>query len=139
MGKILCIGISGQITWQPSLLPRWFIGRTIDSYCSSPIQFSNFVKAYSRTAENRKHFVRPWNMFWLFTEIYWSLDEVILEQYWRVLYSVFKVVYNNYYFSDFLQYVFTLTAGKMATENNSSEIRNPKTSRASQLNLELRY
>jgi hypothetical protein len=33
-------------------------------------------------------------------EIYWSLDEVILEQYLRVLYSGFKVVSNNYYFSN---------------------------------------
>jgi hypothetical protein len=38
-------------------------------------------------------------MFCLFTEIYWSLDEVILEQCWRVLHSGFKVVSNNYYFS----------------------------------------
>jgi hypothetical protein len=50
-------------------------------------------------------------MFWMFKQIYWSLEEDILEQYWRVLYSGLKVVSNNYYF----QYVFTLTAGKMAT------------------------
>jgi hypothetical protein len=39
--------------------------------------------------------------FWvkMFTEIYWSLVEVVLGQYWRVLYSGFRVVSNNYYFS----------------------------------------
>jgi len=37
---------------------------------------------------------------YVFTEIYWSLDEVILERYWRVLYSVFKVVTKNYNFSN---------------------------------------
>jgi hypothetical protein len=30
--------------------------------------------------------------------VYWSLDEVILEQYWRVLFSGCKGVSNNYYF-----------------------------------------
>jgi hypothetical protein len=34
-------------------------------------------------------------MFCLFTEIYWSLDEVILEQNWGVLYGGFLVVSNN--------------------------------------------
>ncbi len=50
-------------------------------------------------------FVRPSNMLWLFTEIYWSLGEVILELYWRVFYSSFKEVFNNYYLSNmFLPY-----------------------------------
>ncbi len=57
--------------------------------------------------------MRPSNMFSLFTEIYCSRDEVILEQFWRLLYSGFKVVFNNYLL--LLQYVFILTAGKMAT------------------------
>jgi hypothetical protein len=38
-------------------------------------------------------------MFGLFTEIYWNLDEVILEQCWRVLNSGLRVVANNYDFS----------------------------------------
>ncbi len=33
-------------------------------------------------------------MFCLFTEIYWSLDEVILEQYWSVLYIGFGECYT---------------------------------------------
>ncbi len=39
--------------------------------------------------------------FWRekFTEIYRNLDEVILEQYWRVFYSGFGEVSPNYYFS----------------------------------------
>ncbi len=60
------------------------------------VHWLNFVKAYLRTAEKQNIFVRPSIMLWLFTEIYWSLDEVILELYWGVLYSGFKEVSNNY-------------------------------------------
>jgi hypothetical protein len=61
-------------------------------------------------------------MLGLFTEIYWSLDEVILELYWRVLYTSFKVVSNNYYFS--------ITVGKVTTviahQRNILEIQKPE-------------
>jgi hypothetical protein len=50
-------------------------------------------------------------MFCLFTEIYWNLDEVILEQYWRVLYNGLKVI-SVIIISPIS---FHLTAGKMAT------------------------
>jgi hypothetical protein len=40
----------------------------------------------------------------LFTEIYWIVDEVIVESYWRVLYSDFEEVQEIL----FLQNVFTL-------------------------------
>jgi hypothetical protein len=56
-------------------------------------------------------------MFCLFTEIYWSLVEVILEQNWRVLLSGFKVVSNDYYFSNMSS---PFTAGKMATAHQIS-------------------
>jgi hypothetical protein len=51
-------------------------------------------------------------MFCLFTEIYWSVYEVILKQYWKVLYSDFEEISNRYYFSNI--YVFTVTIGEMA-------------------------
>ncbi len=47
-----------QISWRPSFLPHWLIGWTIDSYwfiVLALILSSYFVKAYSRTAEKRKH------------------------------------------------------------------------------------
>ncbi len=37
------------------------------------------------------------------------MEDVILKQYWREIYSGFEKVSNNYYYSKF----FTLTAGKM--------------------------
>jgi hypothetical protein len=40
---------------------------------------------------------RPLNIICLFTEIYWSVDEVILKQYWTVVYSDFEEVSNKYY------------------------------------------
>jgi hypothetical protein len=35
-------------------------------------------------------FVRPSIMLLLFTEINWNLDEIILERYWRLLYSALQ-------------------------------------------------
>jgi hypothetical protein len=54
MSEILCIGVRCLITWRPSLLP---IGSLVELLLPiGPLfQFSNFVKAYSRTAK-RKHF-----------------------------------------------------------------------------------
>jgi hypothetical protein len=77
---------------------------TID-FCSSivpaPIKFSYFVKACSRTAEKHKHFCAALEyVLAVHRNLSWSLDEVILEQYWKVLYSGFKAVSNNYYFSN---------------------------------------
>ncbi len=60
MGDIPCIGVLCQITWRSSLYP---IGPLVELLIPiGPLfqllytQFSNFVKAYSRTAEKRKHF-----------------------------------------------------------------------------------
>ncbi len=44
--------------------------------------------------------MQPSNKFCLFTQIYWSMGEAILEQYWKLFYSGFKEVSNNYYFSN---------------------------------------
>ncbi len=96
----------GEINVLDKLLgspPCYLIGSLVELLTSigpSPIQFCNFVKAYQRTAEKHKHFCAALNYVCLFTEIYRSLDEIILEQYWRVLYIGFKVVSNNYYFSN---------------------------------------
>ncbi len=80
-------------------------------------------------------FVQSSNMFCLFKEIYWSLDEVILGKYWRFLYSGFKVVTKIYYLSN----MFHLNRSENRNCNSSSEkhLRNPKTSKGSQLDLEL--
>ncbi len=88
--------------------------------CSSSNIVFNFVKTYSRIAEKCKHFVRPSNMLCLFTEINWSLDEVILEQYWNNTIQY----WNNTMFL-FLQYLFNLSAVKMAHHKNILEIQKP--------------
>jgi hypothetical protein len=76
--------------------------------------FSNFEKAFTRTAEKRKHFGAPLEYVLRAhrnLEIYWSLDQVILDQYLSNM------------------YVFTLTDGKMATarahQRNILEIQKP--------------
>jgi hypothetical protein len=89
MGEILCFGVCCRILGGPPCYP---IGSLVELL--TPI-LQAFLKAYSRIAEKHKQS----RICWLLTEIYLSLDEVILEQYWRVLYSGFKVVSNNYYFS----------------------------------------
>jgi hypothetical protein len=68
-------------------------------------------------------------MFYLFTEIYWSLDEVILEQYWRV----FTVVLKETPIVIISPMCFHLHLCENDNWDSSSEkhLRNPKTSRAS--------
>jgi hypothetical protein len=40
-------------------------------------------------------------MICLFPEIYWSVDEIILKQYWRVLFNDFEEMSpNKFYFSN---------------------------------------
>jgi hypothetical protein len=36
-------------------------------------------------------------MICLFSEIFWRVEEVILKQYWRVLYEDSEEVFNEYY------------------------------------------
>ncbi len=72
----------------------------------------SFLTLYKPIREPRSVniFVLPSNMFWLFTEIYWSLDEVIFCNHTGECYTV---VLNNS--PIIIIYQFTLTAGKMAT------------------------
>ncbi len=95
MGEILCIGVRCKITWSPSLLPHWYIGWTIipiGPLLQLQYSFLTLQKPIRGPQRSENIFVRHSNMFYLFTEIYQSQDEVILEQYWRVLYSGFKLV-----------------------------------------------
>ncbi len=110
MGEIQYIGVHCHITWWPSLLPYWFIAWTINSYWSiiqASLKGFLTLKKLFRGLQR----VRPSNMFCVLTEIYWSLDQVILDQYFSKI------------------YVFTLTDGKMATprahQRNILEIQKP--------------
>jgi hypothetical protein len=71
-------------------------------------------------------FAQSSNMFWLFTEIYWRVDEVIFEQHWRVLYST--VILKSLPISIICPISFHLTAGKMANsighQSNILKIQN---------------
>jgi hypothetical protein len=115
MGEILYIGVHCQVTWWPSLLPYWFIAWTINSYWSiiqASLKGCLTLKKLFRVLQRSVNILEsPSNMFCVLTEIYWSLEQVILEQ----------------YFSN--MYVFTLTDGKMATprahQRNILEIKKP--------------
>jgi hypothetical protein len=75
-------------------------------------------------------------MICLFPEIYWNVDEIILKQYWRVLYSDFEEMSPNKFFSPIY---FQLNHWKNGKCNSSSEehLRNPKTNKGSYLDIEL--
>ncbi len=103
MGEILCwSSLPSYLATLLVLLPHWFIGRAIDSYWSIVPAPTQFVKAYSRTAEKCTLFCAALEVEYVFP-VHRDLLESgrgILEQYWRVLYSRFKIVSDNYYLSN---------------------------------------
>jgi hypothetical protein len=82
MGEIICNGIGCQTTWRPSLLePIFSLDELLILFgiVSASIQFSSSVTANWRASGKCKKNARPSNMVCLFTYIYWSVDEVIVE------------------------------------------------------------
>ncbi len=64
-------------------------------------------------------------MFWLFIEIYWKVDWVIFEQYWRVLqYSEFEEVFKKCHLSNKLSPYCWEKGNAIAHQNNILEIQN---------------
>jgi hypothetical protein len=112
MKENISIRVPCQITWRSSLFPigSWDeilipIGPLFQ------LQFSRLIKAFWRSAEKCKK-------IYLFTKIYWSVDEIKFEiirksgrgHSARAMYSSFEEVSNQLLL--FLLYVSTLTAGK---------------------------
>jgi hypothetical protein len=91
------------ILW-PNLLAAlldsfWFIKWTVDFGPLFRFQY-NFLawkKLIGRSQRNLEVLAQRLNMFCLFTEIYWSVDEVILKQYWRRVLCDFEEVSNMFY------------------------------------------
>ncbi len=71
----------------------WFISSTLDTYQSSllaPIFFSKLLKDYIQ-GQQRKITIclQPSNIFFLFIEIYWSINEAFKKYFWSVLNVIF--------------------------------------------------
>ncbi len=97
------------------LVPYIFNGWTLDFYWSifpAPIQFYSLIKDFWRDTEQCRNFWVTLEYVLHVHRTYWSVKEVILKQYWRVLYSNLEGE-SPISITVFLQYVFTLTAGKM--------------------------
>jgi hypothetical protein len=93
LGEMLLIGVCYQITWRPSL----FSIDSLDELSTLfdplfKLQYTAIVwlgKRLLKVTEKRR------NLFCLLTEIFWSAAEVILKQYWKVLYNDFEEVSNK--------------------------------------------
>ncbi len=84
MGAIIFIGVRFQITWRPSLFPIGSLGKLLTPVGPLFQLRCNFVawwKPFCGPQWNTKVFAQDSNMCWVFTEIYWSLDEVIMKEY----------------------------------------------------------
>jgi len=83
------------------------------------------VKPIGERQRNVEIFLRPTNVFCLFTEIYWSVDEVILES------VTYIVLVKKSPISIISQYAFTLTVRKITNAKSSSEEHIDRTQKAS--------